>query len=100
MMKITGGDPAKLNIWAAGAKPLFHKAGEDVVVRENNDTFYKQAFIDLSGGPVTLTSTGADPNRFSSFQIMDDHNVNFRLYGPLEPWFNQTWKPGDIEPVK
>ncbi len=20
-----------------------------------------------------------------------------RLYGPLEPWFNQTWKPGEIE---
>lgn len=20
-----------------------------------------------------------------------------RLYGPLEPWFEQTWKPGDIE---
>jgi hypothetical protein len=19
------------------------------------------------------------------------------LYGPLEPWFNQTWRPGDIE---
>jgi len=22
-----------------------------------------------------------------------------RLYGPLEPWFNQTWRPGEIEPV-
>jgi len=21
----------------------------------------------------------------------------FRLYGPLEPWFDQSWKPGDIE---
>jgi len=20
-----------------------------------------------------------------------------RLYGPLEPWFNQTWRPGNIE---
>jgi len=20
-----------------------------------------------------------------------------RLYGPLEPWFNQTWQPGEIE---
>lgn len=24
----------------------------------------------------------------------------FRLYGPLEPWFDQTWKPGDIEEMK
>jgi hypothetical protein len=23
-----------------------------------------------------------------------------RLYGPLEPWFEKTWKPGDIELVK
>ena len=20
-----------------------------------------------------------------------------RLYGPLEPWFNRTWRPGEIE---
>ncbi len=23
--------------------------------------------------------------------------VGFRLYGPLEPWFDQTWRPGEIE---
>ena len=23
-----------------------------------------------------------------------------RLYGPLEPWFNKTWKPNDIELIK
>ncbi|WZO97189.1 DUF1254 domain-containing protein [Isosphaeraceae bacterium EP7] len=23
-----------------------------------------------------------------------------RLYGPLEPWFDKTWRPGDIELVK
>ena len=23
-----------------------------------------------------------------------------RLYGPLEPWFNKTWRPGEIEEVK
>jgi len=22
-----------------------------------------------------------------------------RLYGPLQPWFDQTWKPGDFESV-
>ena len=26
--------------------------------------------------------------------------VLLRLYGPLEPWFDKTWKPGDIELVK
>jgi len=23
-----------------------------------------------------------------------------QLYGPTEPFFNQTWKPGDIEKVR
>ncbi len=22
-----------------------------------------------------------------------------RLYGPLEPWFDQTWRPGEIQPI-
>ncbi len=26
--------------------------------------------------------------------------IVLRLYGPLKPWFDQTWKPGDIEPMK
>jgi hypothetical protein len=25
--------------------------------------------------------------------------VLLRLYGPLEPWFDKSWKPGDFEPV-
>jgi len=24
----------------------------------------------------------------------------FRVYGPLEPWFDKTWKPGEIEEMK
>lgn len=27
-------------------------------------------------------------------------NVLLRLYGPLQPWFDKTWKPGEIELVK
>ncbi|WP_108659986.1 DUF1254 domain-containing protein [Acuticoccus kandeliae] len=27
-------------------------------------------------------------------------NVLLRLYGPLEPWFDKTWKPGDITPAE
>jgi len=27
-------------------------------------------------------------------------NVLFRLYGPLEPWFDKTWPPGEFELVK
>ena len=24
-------------------------------------------------------------------------NVLLRLYGPLQPWFDKTWRPGDFE---
>ncbi|HUT93785.1 MAG TPA: DUF1254 domain-containing protein [Thermoguttaceae bacterium] len=27
-------------------------------------------------------------------------NMLFRLYGPLEPWFDKTWRPGDPELVE
>ena len=26
--------------------------------------------------------------------------VALRLYGPLEPWFDKTWRPGEIEQIK
>jgi hypothetical protein len=25
------------------------------------------------------------------------YNTILRLYGPLEAWFNQSWRPGDLE---
>jgi len=28
------------------------------------------------------------------------YNVLLRLYGPLQPWFDKTWKPGDFEIVE
>lgn len=28
------------------------------------------------------------------------YNVLLRLYGPLEPWFDKSWKPGDFELVR
>lgn len=27
------------------------------------------------------------------------YNVLLRLYGPLQPWFDRSWKPGDFTPV-
>jgi hypothetical protein len=35
---------------------------------------------------------GLDPDDKGSF-------MSPRLYRPFEPWFNQTWKPEDIEPI-
>jgi len=78
-MDYTKGDPAKFNTWVMGAEPALIRAGEDKVVRMNNDTYYKLAFIDLSKGPVILSSKRPSKARFNSFQLMDNRNVNFRI---------------------
>ena len=26
--------------------------------------------------------------------------LGYRMYGPLEPWFDKTWRPGEIELIK
>jgi len=28
------------------------------------------------------------------------YNIALRLYGPLEPWFDKSWQPGDVEEVR
>jgi len=77
-MNYTKGDPAKFNTWAMGAEPALVKAGEDLVVRMNNDTYYKLGFAVLTNGPVILSSKNPSNDRFNSFQLMDDRNVNFK----------------------
>jgi hypothetical protein len=76
-MQVTGGDPGMLNRWGQASRDLL-KAGEDTIVRSNNDTLYKTAFIYLGGGPVVLRSESPSQERFSSFQLQDDRNVNYR----------------------
>jgi hypothetical protein len=75
--RYTGGAPSRLNTWVLGGEPRLVKAGEDKVVRMNNDTFYKMAFVDLVEGPVYIAATVTDESRFASFQLMDDRNVNY-----------------------
>jgi len=79
----TGGDPAKFNTWVM-ALPTLLKAGEDTVVRSNNDTLYKMAWINLAEGPVVLGSASPSGDRFTSFQLQDDRNANYRnIIGPV-----------------
>jgi hypothetical protein len=71
----------------------------------------------LAGLDSTLP--GVKPNKDGSYTIwfgpeapdgQEDHWVQtmpgkgiaviLRLYGPLEPWFDKSWKPGDLELVK
>jgi len=73
----TAGDPARLNTWVDTPRGLL-KAGEDQVVRSNNDTVYRMAWVYLGEGPVVLTSAAPSKQRFSSFQLQDERNANYR----------------------
>jgi len=57
-----------------------------------------------SDGSVTVrfgpTAPGGHETNWVQTMPGKGFSVLLRLYGPLEPWFNKTWKPGDFEPVK
>ena len=67
--------------------PSLSSQKEDLVV--NPDTS-----VDVYFGP--------EPPPGKESQLGTDHPrqrwlVALRLYGPLEPWFDKTWRPGEIE---
>jgi hypothetical protein len=74
----TRGNSAALNHWLKGSEPKLIKAGEDRIVRSNNDTFYKAAFVYLEDGPIVLNADASSDERFSSIQLIDDRNVNYQ----------------------
>ena len=78
VLAYTGGDPSRFNVWLQPPEPELMKAGEDVVVRTNNDTYYNMAFLLLDQGPVVLSASAPSKDRFNSFQLMDDRNANYQ----------------------
>jgi len=78
VLKYTGGGNVELlNKLFPNSEAVLEKAGSDRVVRMNNDTYYSGGTVYLSEGPVKLSASEYDENRFYSFQLMDDRNVNF-----------------------
>ena len=55
--------------------------------------------ITIYVGPKNNAPKGKEANWLQS-RTDKGFFVAFRLYGPLEPWFNKTWIPGDFELVK
>jgi len=52
--------------------------------------------ITLYFGPTNNASEGKEANWLQSVPGKGWF-VLFRLYGPLEPWFDQTWQPGEFK---
>jgi hypothetical protein len=95
----TGGDPAKLNTWLYAPEPELVKAGEDGVVRMNNDTFYNAAVLYFKDEPVVIKSSAPSEDRFNALQLVDDRNVNYRniVYPKGEYTFYYGNKPEEIQ---
>lgn len=74
-----GGDNNTILAWSKVAVPNAE------LLTANNVTPYILAMTDLQKGPVVVEIPAAT-----------DKAV---LYGPLEPWFNKTWKPNDFKLV-
>jgi hypothetical protein len=53
--------------------------------------------VDVYFGPKP--PRGKEPNWVQTIPGQSWFTI-LRLYGPLEPWFNKTWRPGEIELVQ
>ena len=56
--------------------------------------------IDLDFGPDAPTATGGAARNWIQTTPGKGWFTIFRFYGPLEPFFDKTWKPDDIVEVK
>ena len=59
----------------------------DIVVNDDGS-------VDVWFGPVA--PEGKEPNWVQTGPG-EGWNMLMRLYGPLDPWFDGTWRPGEIE---
>jgi len=66
-----------------------HSSGKNLVVNADGS-------VDIHFGPK------APAQKVNWIQTVPGKGWNtiLRLYSPLEPWFDKTWRPGEIEWVK
>ena len=50
--------------------------------------------------PAGITAPAGQENNWVQTDPGRGYSVIFRLYGPLDPWFDKTWRPSEIELVK
>jgi len=55
--------------------------------------------VDLYFGPPGSSPKGKENNWIETVAGKNWFSI-LRLYGPTEPWFDKTWRPGEIEEVK
>ena len=69
--------------------PSVHSRSEGMRTEDNGDLIINFGPTAPDGRKGNWIQTRADKGWFPIL----------RIYGPLEPWFDKTWRPGEIEPV-
>lgn len=111
--RLEGGKNYKLNIPAnVPAKDFWSVIVYDIQTRSMIQTDQTQpsvssqnkGFKTNSDGSVDVYFGPKAPAGFENnwIQTIPDKGwfMILRLYGPLEPWFNKTWRPGEIELIQ
>ena len=58
-------------------------------------------YLDRTGsGNETAAHLLADGRLTIMFCAVEGPPLILRLYGPLQPWFDKTWRPGEIEMIR
>jgi hypothetical protein len=74
------------------SQPFPTIGSQDKAIQKNSDDSY-----DIYFGPKP--PTGKENNWLQTIPGKSWFTI-FRTYGPLEPWINKTWRPGEIELVQ
>ncbi|MCX7305245.1 MAG: DUF1214 domain-containing protein, partial [Hyphomicrobiales bacterium] len=110
---LDGGKTYKVTLPApVPAKQFWSFVVYDNITRSLLETDQKLAGVDSTDAKLKLDSDGSATVWFGP-KAPEGHEGNWvqtmpgkgwnsllRLYGPLEPWFDKSWKPGDFEEVQ
>jgi hypothetical protein len=110
---LDGGKTYKVTLPApVPAKQFWSFVVYDNITRSLLETDQKLAGVDSTNPKLKLNADGSatvwfgpkapEGHEANWVQTMPNKgwNVLLRLYGPLEPWFDKSWKPGDFELVE
>ena len=65
-----------------------------------DDVYYIVGEKDGESGYVVAEAPKGQENNWIQTVLGKGWSAIFRLYGPLEPWYDKTWRPGEIELVE
>jgi len=102
-LRVPPGVPVK-NFWSVVLYDVQHRSMLITDQKFPSITSYAENMMVNDDGSVDIYFAPEAPEGMENNWIKTDPNGNwftiFRLYGPQQAWFDQTWQLNDIEPLK